>query len=52
MANTSFGVNVKDLCRLCARNNGSNKDLMDDINKNVLQMVLEFVHITVSTLPN
>lgn len=43
-----MALNIKDLCRLCAKKDEFSKDLIDDSNKNVLKMIQEFIQIPVS----
>ncbi|CAH0724860.1 unnamed protein product, partial [Brenthis ino] len=42
-----MALNIKDLCRLCAKKDEFSKDLIDDSNKNVLKMIQEFIQIPV-----
>lgn len=42
-----MALNIKELCRLCAKKDEFSKDLVDEANKNVLKMIQEFIQIPV-----
>lgn len=43
-----MAVDIKKLCRLCAKNEHVLKDLNDENNKNILKIIQEFIQIAVS----
>lgn len=43
-----MGMNLKELCRLCAKEDEFTKDLLHESNHNLLKLIKEFVHIVVS----
>ncbi|CAH2102537.1 unnamed protein product [Euphydryas editha] len=40
-----MAVNIKELCRLCAKKDEFSKDLKDEDNKNILKMIQQFIQI-------
>ncbi|XP_049881451.1 oocyte zinc finger protein XlCOF6-like [Pectinophora gossypiella] len=47
-----MATNIKDLCRLCAKKHEISKDLLDESNKHVLDLVRQFTQITVTECDN
>ncbi|CAK1602017.1 unnamed protein product [Parnassius mnemosyne] len=41
-------MNIKELCRLCAKEDEFTKDLLHDSNQNLLKLIKEYVHIVVN----
>ncbi|CAB3239980.1 unnamed protein product [Arctia plantaginis] len=49
-----MAMDMKELCRLCAKKNDFSKDLLDESNRNVLKLIQDFIQIIVydnDTLP-
>ncbi|XP_047526781.1 zinc finger protein 43-like [Vanessa atalanta] len=43
-----MALNIKELCRLCAKKDEFSKDLKDENNKNILKMIQDFMQIPVA----